>query len=387
MKEGALILVDCLGFRGIWNRVDPEKLITRLHSIEAEAFSRVVPKYSSSMLSFGAIRFHLRLLSDTVVLSIQYEAAAYSKGAEPDERQKSFLVSIACESASILARLFIDSDVPLPLRGCISFGRHLCEGNFLIGPAVDQAAEYMNEPEGAFIWVLPGVAERHNYFRTRALAIMDQPKETIMAAHAIAVERGAKGAAELLMHPEAGSDLFVEALRLTYAQILGAPIIIEAYPMGQHHRLPTRLLDWSTRSYVAAYFAVSDLLGGRAGDSGDRLAVWVLNIEQKALFPKLKVVKVPGSNNMNLAAQAGIFTLLEQQGIRGAPFEGETSLDLYLAGQPLPPPLLKVTLPVTEASAALKLCSLYGVTGATLFPDYSGAARATEDIMRDAIRV
>jgi len=54
---------------------------------------------------------------------------------------------------------------------------------------------------------------------------------TIMAAHAIAVERGAEGASKILKHPEAGSDLFVEAVRLTYAQILGAPIIIEAYPM------------------------------------------------------------------------------------------------------------------------------------------------------------
>jgi hypothetical protein len=46
------------------------------------------------MLSFGPVRFHLRLLSDTVVLSIQYEAAAYSKGAEPDERQKNLLVFV-----------------------------------------------------------------------------------------------------------------------------------------------------------------------------------------------------------------------------------------------------------------------------------------------------
>lgn len=121
--------------------------------------------------------------------------------------------------------------MPLPLRGCISFGRHLCDGNFVVGPAVDQAAEYMNEPDGAFIWVLPGVAERHNTFLQRALALMDQPKETIMAAHTIAAERGADVASKVLNHPEAGSDPFIEAMRMTYAQLLAIPIVIEAYPM------------------------------------------------------------------------------------------------------------------------------------------------------------
>jgi hypothetical protein len=231
MKEGALVLADCLGFKGIWNRVEPEKLIDRLKAIEADAESRVVPKYSSSMLSFGAIRFHFRLLSDTVVLSIQYEASTYTHGREPDERQKNLLVSVACESAAVLANMFIDSDMPLPLRGCISFGSHLCEGNFVVGPAIDQAAEYMNEPEGAFIWALPGVAERHKNFRARSLALMDHPGETIMAATAIAAQRGAGDARKLLEHPEAGSDLFVEALRLTFAQMLAAPTLVEPYPM------------------------------------------------------------------------------------------------------------------------------------------------------------
>jgi hypothetical protein len=229
MREGALILIDCLGFRGIWKRTDPEKVVARLHSIEEEAYSRVVPKYSSSMLSFGPIRFHLRLLSDTVVLSIQYEDAGYSKGAEPDERQKNLLASVACECASVLARLFIDSEMPLPLRGCISFGHHLCEGNFVIGPAVDQAAEYMNEPDGAFIWALPAVADRHNAFRTRALELINLPKESVMAAHAILLKRGVKGMARLFKNPEAGSDDFVEALRMTYAQLLATPVVIESY--------------------------------------------------------------------------------------------------------------------------------------------------------------
>lgn len=151
--------------------------------------------------------------------------------------------------------------------------------------------------------------------------------------------------------------------------------------LAQHYRLPTRLLDWSTRAYVAAYFAVSDALAGKAPADAERLAVWALDIEKRAHFHELKMVAVPGGNNANLAAQSGRFTLLTQKGGRARPLEGETALDLYFAAQAIPSPLKKITLPIAEAPAALRLCALYGVTGATLFPDYYGAARATEDAL------
>jgi hypothetical protein len=36
-------------------------------------------------------------------------------------------------------------------------------------------------------------------------------------------------------------------------------------------------------------------------------------------------------------------------------------------------------LPVQEAPKIIDLCERYGVTGATLYPDFYGAARATRD--------
>jgi hypothetical protein len=229
MDEGALVLVDCLGFRGIWNRVDPQRLIDKLQSMEALAKARIVPAYSDSKLGFGPLQFHLRLLSDTIALSVQYEANSKDS---PNQRQLDILASVACNAASVLANLFIDSDdIPLPLRGCISFGRHLCKGNFLIGPAVDEAAEYMNEPEGAFIWVLPAAAERNQRFRKRALALIQGQSKHLMNALKLVAKRGVSEAAEIIKHPDAGTKAYLKALRQTFALIVGMPTVIESYPM------------------------------------------------------------------------------------------------------------------------------------------------------------
>jgi hypothetical protein len=160
--------------------------------------------------------------------------------------------------------------------------------------------------------------------------------------------------------------------------------LFELMALAQHHELPTRLLDWSNRSYVAAYFAASDALAerGKFKDAEDkRFAVWVLDLEKLGLFQNLKLVSVPGSNNANIAAQAGVFTLLQQPIVRPLRFEGTTMLDEYFSEQPTCP-LIKVTARLSESASVIDLCEKYGVTAASLFPDYYGAVKATMDARR-----
>lgn len=157
--------------------------------------------------------------------------------------------------------------------------------------------------------------------------------------------------------------------------------LFEVMALAQHYGLPTRLLDWTKRSYVAAYFAASDAVAGKAefnGSSEKRIAIWVLDTEKKGLFKELEFVRVPGSNSANLAAQRGVFTLLRQTGLRGKAFEGTSMLDEYFSQQS-ECPLVKVTLPAEKARLVLTLCDKYGINGATVFHDYYGATRATMD--------
>lgn len=151
MREGAFALIDCLGWKGIWKRTNGSSLIEKLERIEQEV-KAVVDEFNSHHrnMTSGPINAQIRLISDTVAVSIQFENDAPMI----DTINRGYLVRAASLSVVRIQRLFLAEEPRIVMRGCIAYGDHVVVNNFIIGPAVDEAAEHYEMAEGAFVWLL-----------------------------------------------------------------------------------------------------------------------------------------------------------------------------------------------------------------------------------------
>ncbi|MHC8353779.1 FRG domain-containing protein [Pseudomonas sp. LB3P81] len=157
------------------------------------------------------------------------------------------------------------------------------------------------------------------------------------------------------------------------------PAFDEPLAVAQHYGVPTRLLDWTRRSFVAAYFAASSAL--KLKEPPDEIAVWSLNTLKRKEWTKVALVSLPGGTTANLAAQSGVFTI--HRGISHyeavqAGLEEETELAEALSGLGQPA-FVKTTMPFSECPRLLRICANYGVSAPVLFPGMEGARRNVED--------
>jgi hypothetical protein len=183
MKVGAIAMIDALGFKGIWKRpgISAERILSKLRGLVERTEARLDEPFHTRGNRQGLSENNSNVyemvratfLSDTVVVAVAnkslHELTAKIAAERPDlkrpvapegYRPLFFEASVIVDAASYVSaviKLAAESEPVLSFRGAISYGAFEMseDGRFIVGPAVDDAAENHASAQGAIAWVTP----------------------------------------------------------------------------------------------------------------------------------------------------------------------------------------------------------------------------------------
>lgn len=172
MKEGAVAMIDALGFRGIWNRCSPEVVIANMTALKMQLESDLKEISTQPIMQFDAT-----FLSDTIVVGLSLPD---SVGSNRDSLSVVFVTDILTRILAWSAR----SSTPLAYRGAVTYGEYEIQPHFIVGQAIDDAANYFERAQAAVIWLSPQARDMV------AQQLRRQPRNTHLIRFAVPLKAG-----------------------------------------------------------------------------------------------------------------------------------------------------------------------------------------------------
>lgn len=153
--DGIIVLLDALGIKGIWNRKNPAEVLNTWAALQEE-YIKGIESLRNEFTAHGYFeRLRFQAFSDTIMVSLPVK-----KREVGSDRGRTPLWWTIMSMGEMLSKLFRVSVLSqFYFRGCLSAGRFYRSENMIIGPAVDEAAEYYRLPEWSGISTCPNASK------------------------------------------------------------------------------------------------------------------------------------------------------------------------------------------------------------------------------------
>jgi hypothetical protein len=146
MQEGVVVFLDALGVKGIWARAEPESVISSWEGVLKRLYESIKksPKIGSVGDKHECLDYNISAFSDTVIITL--------KCTDDPAAHVPLIAKIVSEPFfyALLKGIYF--------RGVIAIGKFYQSSTLVIGPAIDEAAEWYTQPEWMGVSTAPSAS-------------------------------------------------------------------------------------------------------------------------------------------------------------------------------------------------------------------------------------